>query len=122
MVSDVSLMLSTRDASIYLLVVAELSKEAESLGAMHIGRLLVADEKGDVVVSFYIAELKGKASLRVPSGKAFYPVTGNTGNDSMKYSGIIGGIFIGVGVAGSMITGQVLCCIRVISGNRYPRR
>eukprot|EP00956_Cyclotella_meneghiniana_P026166 scaffold55907_cov22-Cyclotella_meneghiniana.AAC.1 len=44
------------------------------------------------------------------------------GNDSMKYSGIIGGICIGVGVAGSMITGQVLCCIRVRSGNRYPRR
>ena len=44
------------------------------------------------------------------------------GNDSMQYSGIIGGICIEVGVAGSMITGQVLCCIRVISGNRYPRR
>ena len=40
----------------------------------------------------------------------------------MKYSGIIGGICIVVGVAGSMITGQVLCCIRVRSGNRYPRQ
>ena len=29
----------------------------------------------------------------------------------MKYSGIIGGICIGVGVAGSMITGQVYCVV-----------
>eukprot|EP00956_Cyclotella_meneghiniana_P042790 scaffold249321_cov71-Cyclotella_meneghiniana.AAC.1 len=43
-------------------------------------------------------------------------------NDSMRYSGIIGGICIEVGVAGSMITGQNLCCIRVRSGNSYQRR
>ena len=55
MVSDVSLMLSTRDASLYLFVLcvvgcdrlvvgvtmAALSNGAESLGAMHIGRLLM---------------------------------------------------------------------------------